>query len=83
MDSLADILKGMKRAMTAAELAALLSISRQQIYKLAAQSRVPYFRISGSLRFDPGVIAQWLTERGDGFFRPRMNKGREENLVGR
>jgi excisionase family DNA binding protein len=42
------------------EVATLLSVSERQVYKLAAEHGIPYFRIGGSIRFDPVAVANWL-----------------------
>ena len=40
-------------ALTAAQLATLLAVSRINIYKLAKKNRIPSFRIDSCVRFDP------------------------------
>jgi len=61
--NLADSLDVRTTALTVAELAELLSISERQLYKLAASNRIPSFKIGGSVRFDPAVVAVWLRQR--------------------
>ena len=51
------------RALTADDLADLLSVSKVSIYKQAAEGKIPSFRIGMSLRFDPHSVAGWLRER--------------------
>jgi excisionase family DNA binding protein len=58
-----EILKQKRRALRVQELAELLQVSKQQIYKEAAAGRIPYFRVAGAIRFDPVAIRQWLTQR--------------------
>ena len=58
---LVDRLKGKKEALKVAEVAELLSVTPQHIYKLAASGRIPSFRVSGSVRFDPDDVAEWLS----------------------
>jgi excisionase family DNA binding protein len=48
---------------SADELSEVLCISRKHIYKLAKAGRIPHYRISGSVRFDPEAVAQWLEKR--------------------
>lgn len=57
---LAEYLEGKPRALMVSEVAALLSVSERQIYKLAAENRIPHLRIAGSIRFDPLALAGWL-----------------------
>jgi excisionase family DNA binding protein len=54
---------GRKRALTVPEIAELLNISERQVYKLAADYRIPCFKIGGSIRFDPAAIADWLRQK--------------------
>lgn len=60
---LVETLKGRKGALKVAELAELLSVTPQHIYKMAASGRIPSFRVSGSVRFDPDEVALWLKEK--------------------
>jgi len=58
-----EYLRSRRKALTAAELADLLQVSKQQIYKQAAAQKMPSFRVAGAIRFDPAAIRQWLTQR--------------------
>ena len=60
---IADRIGSRPRAMRVNEVATLLNVSERQVYKLAAESRIPAFRIGGSLRFDPFVLATWLRNK--------------------
>lgn len=60
---LADSLHGKARALRVIDIATLLNISERQVYNLAAQHRIPNFRIGASIRFDPVVIANWLRQK--------------------
>lgn len=60
---LADSLHGRSRALTVSDVATLLSVSERQVYKLAAEHRIPCFKIGGSIRFDPVAIAAWLRQK--------------------
>lgn len=53
-------IEGMQRALTAAELAAILAISPITVYKMAKAGRLPSLRIGTAVRFDPRAIAEWL-----------------------
>lgn len=61
--TLVDRLKGKNAALKVAEVAELLSVTPQHIYKMAASGRIPSFRVSGSIRFDPHDVAAWLGEK--------------------
>ena len=60
---LAEILKSKTGALKVAEVAELFGVTPQHIYKMAASGRIPSFRISGSVRFDPDELAAWLKEK--------------------
>jgi excisionase family DNA binding protein len=57
---LADQIEKTGRALTADELARVLSVSRITIFKQAKAGRIPSFRIGTCVRFDPRAIAEWL-----------------------
>jgi excisionase family DNA binding protein len=58
-----EILKSKTGALKVAEVAELFGVTPQHIYKMAASGRIPSFRISGSVRFDPDELAAWLKEK--------------------
>lgn len=58
--SLADRIERMGRALTANELAEMLTVSKITIFKQAKAGRIPSFRIGTCVRFDPRSVAQWL-----------------------
>jgi len=57
---LADRIEQIGRALTANELAEMLTVSRITIFKLAKAGRIPSFRVGTCVRFDPRSVAQWL-----------------------
>jgi excisionase family DNA binding protein len=57
---LADQIEKIGRALSAKDLAKLLSVSEVTIFKHAAAGRIPSFRIGTCLRFDPRAVANWL-----------------------
>ena len=58
--SLADRIERIGRALTANELAEMLTVSKITIFKLAKAGRIPSFRVGTCVRFDPRSVAQWL-----------------------
>jgi excisionase family DNA binding protein len=58
--SLADRIERTGRALTADELAELLSVSRITIFKQAKAGRIPSFRVGTCVRFCPRTTADWL-----------------------
>ena len=57
--------------LTAKQVAALLSLSAQTVYRLARQGRLPYIRLHGSLRFRRSDIENWLRAKS---FNPAGGK---------
>lgn len=52
-----------EHALKAGELAKLLGVTRQHIYKMAAAGAIPSFRIGAAVRFDPKQVAEWLMRK--------------------
>lgn len=54
-------LSRIKHFLKPAELAEILGVSPISVYKRAAANRIPgAIRFGTSVRFDPGIVAQWL-----------------------
>jgi len=60
---LADSLAKRATALSVSDVASLLNISERQVYKLAAEGRIPCFKIGSSIRFDPGALVAWLRQK--------------------
>ena len=61
--SLVEIIREKQEALRVRDLAQLLGVSQQQIYKMAASGEIPSFKVANAVRFDPHEIARWLTEK--------------------
>jgi excisionase family DNA binding protein len=61
--SLPETIEAIDNAITVAELAILLNLSRTTLYDMARRGAIPHCRIGGSVRFDPHAIAAWLRSR--------------------
>jgi excisionase family DNA binding protein len=59
-NSLPDEIERIPHALTAAELAQWLAVSRITVFKLAKAGRIPCFRVGTCVRFDPQAVAKWL-----------------------
>ena len=57
--------------LTAKQVAAMLSLSAQTVYRLAREGRLPYIRLHGSLRFRHSDIENWLRAKS---FNPAGGK---------
>ena len=60
--SLPQRIEKIKRAMTAREVAELLSVSPITVYKMAKAGKLPNFRVGTAVRFDPRAVAEWLRD---------------------
>jgi excisionase family DNA binding protein len=60
--SLPDQIERIGHALTAAELADLLAVSRVAVFKQAAAGRISSFHVGTCVRFDPRAVASWLRE---------------------
>jgi len=73
---LVEILRTKAGALRVAEIAQLLGITPQHIYRLAASGAIPSFRVAGAGRFDPGEIASWR-KRSKHALPPLREEGRD------
>lgn len=60
---LLDILSKRTTALKVAEVAEMLGVTQQHVYKMAASGQLPSFRVAGAVRFDPDDLAQWLRRK--------------------
>ena len=61
--SLVEVVREKQEALRVRELARLLGVSSQQIYKMAASGEIPSFKVANAVRFDPHETAEWLKEK--------------------
>jgi excisionase family DNA binding protein len=47
-------------ALDAVRLGGFLGFKKSTIYEMAADGRIPHYRIGSAVRFDPHIIAEWL-----------------------
>jgi len=62
--SLADHIERFDTALTARELAQILSVATVTIFKMAKRGTIPSFRVGSCVRFCPRTVAHWLRQRG-------------------
>lgn len=48
-----------EEVLTVKQCAALLGYSTDQIYRLVSKSEIPYYRLSGQLRFRKSEVLEW------------------------
>lgn len=58
--NLREKLASFDRALTVKEVATLLSVDPDTIYKQVRSGDFPHFRIGTSVRFDPKKLSDWL-----------------------
>jgi excisionase family DNA binding protein len=61
--SLVEVVREKQEALRVRDLAQLLGVSSQQIYKMAARGEIPSFKVANAFRFDPHQTADWLKEK--------------------
>lgn len=61
--SLVEVVREKQEAMRVRDVAQLLGVSPQQIYKMVAKGEIPSFKVANAIRFDPHETAEWLRER--------------------
>jgi excisionase family DNA binding protein len=61
--SLVDVVREKQEALRVRDLAQLLGVSQQRIYKMAASGEIPSFKVANAVRFDPHETAEWLKEK--------------------
>ena len=60
---LIEVIEAKNEALRVRDIARILGVSVQQIYKMAAKGQIPSFRVANAIRFDPQVFATWLREK--------------------
>jgi len=57
---LIEILENRKEALKVAEVAKMLGVTPQHIYKMAKEGLIPCFHVKGAVRFCPSDVANWI-----------------------
>lgn len=48
---------------TVERAAAELSLSKQHIYRLTRENKIPFVRVGTAVRFSPAALQQWLADK--------------------
>ncbi len=56
-------LRAFDSALRVSDVAGLLSVSKQSVYRLMHHRGLPHFIDVGGYRIDPGALAEWLLQR--------------------
>ena len=62
-NSLVQMVEAYGTAITVAQLAKILQCSRNQVYKLIDEKRLPALKVGTMIRLDPGAVAAWIRGR--------------------
>lgn len=54
---------GDERLLKVAEVALLLSLSKQTIYRMIYEKQIPHVKLRGAVRFQREEILEWLKKR--------------------
>ena len=57
---LIEILENRKEALKVSEVAKILGVTPQHIYKMAKAGLIPCFHVQGAIRFCPADLAEWI-----------------------
>jgi excisionase family DNA binding protein len=63
-NDLLSALGSARSALTVSDVATLLKVTKQSVYRAATRGTLPSFRIGGSLRFNASSVAARLRELG-------------------
>jgi excisionase family DNA binding protein len=56
-------LRAMKGLIHVDNLAPLLGMPKDKLYKKTKAGEVPHYRVLGRVKYDPHVVAEWLAQR--------------------
>ncbi len=74
---LIEILENRKEALKVAEVAKMLGVTPQHIYKMAKEGLIPCFHVKGAVRFCPSDVAAWIRKEIE-----RSSQGRKPPTSG-
>lgn len=77
---LIEMLENRKEALKVSEVAKILGVSQQQVYKMVAAGTMPHFHVQGAIRFCPAEIAAWIKKEIDRSTQPRNPNGNGSGL---
>lgn len=53
-------MKSIKKVLTATEVAELLGVNRETVYRLARNNLIPHFHVGSTVRFSKDKIEEWI-----------------------
>jgi excisionase family DNA binding protein len=73
---LIEMLEKRNEALKVSEVARILGVTPQHIYKMAAAGLIPCFHVKGAIRFWPSELAEWIRVELERAERERSSNGK-------
>ena len=77
---LIDMLENRKEALKVSEVARMLGVTPQHIYKMASAGLIPHFHVQGAIRFCPADLADWIKKEIERSTHLRKSERNENGL---
>lgn len=77
---LIEILENRKEALKVSEVAKILGVTPQHIYKMAKAGLIPCFHVQGAIRFCPADLAEWIKKEIEESTQARNSNGSGSGL---
>lgn len=71
---LVEMLEKRHEALKVAEVAKIMGVTPQHIYKMASAGEIPCFRVRGAIRFWPSELAEWIKSQLEKAKRARSER---------
>ena len=77
---LIEMLEKRNEALKVSEVARILGVTPQHIYKMASAGLIPCFHVKGAIRFWPAELAEWIRKELERAERERNLSGKRDVL---
>jgi excisionase family DNA binding protein len=77
---LIEILENRKEALKVSEVAKMLGVTPQHIYKMAKAGLIPCFHVKGAVRFCPADLAEWIKKEIEQSNQARNGSNRGDGM---
>lgn len=77
---LIEMLEKRNEALKVSEVARILGVTPQHIYKMASAGLIPCFHVKGAIRFWPAELAEWIRKELERAERERNLNGKANVL---
>src|SRR5438477_10612678 len=74
---LIEMLEKRNEALKVSEVARILGVTPQHIYKMASAGLIPCFHVKGAIRFWPSELAEWIRKELERAEKKRNAHGKE------